>query len=132
MVVSPYWAAGTSAPQRREVWERLGRWVARLHHQGVSHGQLFAWHVRVDGDRLTFLDVATAHFGRAGGTCARRRCWRDLAALLSTLEHAACGRTERRRLLRAYGLDRASLRQDWTGLRCRRPRLEFPWRRASI
>jgi heptose I phosphotransferase len=84
----------------RELAERLGTTLARLHGAGFIHGDLYAKHVLVseaDGE-LRLLDWQRA---RCGSICRTDRI-RDLACLHATLPDDLAGPCERLVCLRAY------------------------------
>jgi tRNA A-37 threonylcarbamoyl transferase component Bud32 len=95
-------ARSSSMVERRDLAQRLGRELARLHDAGFAHPDLFAKHVlisEVGTDRVCFLDWARA---RKRLAVSWRTRLRDLAVLDATLHASLAGDRLRLRCLRAY------------------------------
>jgi tRNA A-37 threonylcarbamoyl transferase component Bud32 len=95
---------------RRQVSRCLGIALARLHHAGFTHPDLYAKHVLVHQDtrEIIFLDWQRARRPLLGW----RGRGRDLASLNATLPDASASRRERWHCLRAYLQETRRLRTE--------------------
>ncbi len=98
----------TEPRQRRRLARAIGETVARLHHKGFSHPDLYANHVLVglDGAKITILDWQRT---RPGYKLDWRQRGRDLAGLHITVASHLAGEQERWHCLWAYLKESARL-----------------------
>ncbi|MBX7167271.1 MAG: hypothetical protein K1X74_13155 [Pirellulales bacterium] len=95
-------AARGAGNERRTLFTRVGREIARLHATGVAQPDLYSSHVWVGTASprpIAFIDLQRSVRRR---TVSRRERLRDLAALFATLPPRLADEGDRRELCRAY------------------------------
>jgi tRNA A-37 threonylcarbamoyl transferase component Bud32 len=96
--------------ERRQLAQRLGKALARMHAAGFDHPDLFSKHIFVskDGQKFHFLDWQRS---RRGPVNDRQRA-RDLATLNATLDDTSVSARDRLECFRSYAAYCTALESD--------------------
>jgi len=108
---------------RRPLLRAVAATIGAMHGCGVVHGELWAWHLLVEGTRAAVIDWAQARIAPKPRRAPRNGRARDWAALFATLDRARLTLAERARMLAWAEPDRAERRRLALAIRAARGEL---------